>query len=128
MAGGKSFAARLIEDAGADYLWSDNSSTQAIPLDLESVYLRAVDADVWINPGAAVSLEDIGRLDERFLDLRVVRQGQVFNNNLRTNAAGGNDYWESGTVRPDLVLADLIRVFHPDLMADHRLVYYRQLK
>ena len=128
MAGGKSFAARLIEDAGADFLWNDNSSTQAIPLDLESVYLRAVDADVWINPGAAASLEDIGRLDERFMDLRVVRQGQVFNNNRRTNAAGGNDYWESGTVRPDLVLADLIRVFHPDILADHGLVYYRQLK
>jgi len=128
MAGGKSFAARLIEDAGADFLWSDNSSTQALPLDLESVYLRAVEADVWINPGAAASLEDIGRLDERFLDLGVVRQAQVFNNNLRTTAAGGNDYWESGTVRPDLVLADLISVFHPDLLADHRLVYYRQLK
>ena len=128
MAGGESFAARLIEDAGADFLWNDNPSTQAIPLDLESVYLRAVDADLWINPGAATSLEDIGRLDERFLDLRVVRQGQVFNNNRRINAAGGNDYWESGTVRPDLVLADLIRVFHPDLLADHRLVYYRQLK
>jgi len=128
MAGGKSFAARLIEDAGGDFLWSDNKSTQAIPLDLESVYLRAVNAGVWINPGAASSLDDIGKLDERFMDLRVVQEGKVYNNNLRTSPAGGNDYWESGTVRPDLVLADLISVFHPDLMADHRFVYYRQLK
>jgi iron complex transport system substrate-binding protein len=128
MAGGKSFAARLIEDAGGDFLWSDNTSTQAIPLDLESVYLRAVNAGIWINPGAAGSLKDIGRLDERFMDLDVVQKGQVFNNDLRTNEAGGNDYWESGTVRPDLVLADLIKVFHPDLLADHHFVYYRQLK
>jgi iron complex transport system substrate-binding protein len=128
MAGGRSFAARLIEDAGGDFLWSDNSSTQAIPLDLESVYIRAVNAHVWINPGAATSLEDIGRLDERFIELEVVKNAQVFNNNLRTNAVGGNDYWESGTVRPDLVLADLISVFHPDLLEDHPLVYYRQLK
>lgn len=128
MAGGKSFAARLIEDAGGNFLWNDNSSTQAIPLDLESVYLRAVNAGVWINPGAASSLEDIGSMDERFMDLKVVQEGQVYNNNLRTSSAGGNDYWESGTVRPDLVLADLIAVFHPDLMADHRFVYYRQLK
>lgn len=128
MAGGESFAARLIADAGGDFLWSDNSSSQAIPLDLESVYLRAVNAGVWINPGAANCLEDIGRLDERFMELRVVQQGEVYNNNLRINAGGGNDYWESGTVRPDLVLADLIKVFHPDLLADHRYVYYRQLK
>jgi iron complex transport system substrate-binding protein len=128
MAGGRSFAARLIEDAGGDFLWRENNSTQAIPLDLESVYIRAVNASVWINPGAANSLEDIGRLDERFMDLEVVKNAQVFNNNLRSSPEGGNDYWESGTVRPDLVLADLISVFHPDLLADHSLVYYRQLK
>ena len=128
MAGGKSYAAKLVEDAGGHFLWSDHPSTQAIPLDLESVYLRAVRADVWINPGAAGSLEDIVRLDERFGDLPVVKSGSVFNNDARRSPGGGNDYWESGTVRPDLVLADLIRIFHPDLLTDHRFVYYRQLK
>ena len=128
MAGGESFAAKLMEDAGGDYLWKDNSSTQAVPLDLESVYLRAVNADIWINPGAASSLEDIIELDERFGNLSVQKNGQVYNNDARSNAAGGNDYWESATVRPDLVLADLIEVFHPGLLTDHRFVYYRQLK
>jgi iron complex transport system substrate-binding protein len=128
MAGGKSFAAKLIEDAGGSYLWSDHPSTQAVPLDLEAVYLRAVNADIWINPGAASSLDDISLLDARLGDLEVVKTAQVFNNNARLSAGGGNDYWESGTVRPDLVLADLISVFHPDLMTDHRFVYYRKLK
>jgi iron complex transport system substrate-binding protein len=128
MAGGKSFAARLIEDAGGEYLWSDNASTQAVPLDLESVYLRAVDAGVWINPGAASSLKDIGSLDERFLDLDVVRNSRVYNNDLKSRPEGGNDYWESGTLRPDLILADLIRIFHPELLPEHEWVYYRQLK
>jgi len=128
MAGGKSFAAQLMKDAGGDYLWRDNPSSQAVPLDLESVYLRAVKADIWINPGAANSLADILLLDERLGDLEVVKKGHVFNNNARSSPAGGNDYWESGTVRPDLVLADLIGVFHPGLLTDHRFVYYRQLK
>ena len=108
MAGGKSFAAQLMKDAGGDYLWSDHPSAQAVPLDLESVYMRAVNADIWINPGAAGSLTDILLLDERLGDLDVVKKGHVFNNNARSSPAGGNDYWESGTVRPDLVLADLI--------------------
>lgn len=128
MAGGKSFAARFIKDAGGDYLWGDNSSTQAIPMDLESVYVKAVNADTWINPGAATSISDILQMDERFGDLSVLESGSVFNNNARSSPAGGNDYWESGTVRPDLILADLIEVFHPDLLTDHRFVYYRQLK
>jgi iron complex transport system substrate-binding protein len=58
----------------------------------------------------------------------VLKNGHVFNNDARSSLAGGNDYWESGTVRPDLVLADLIEVFHPDLLTDHSFVYYRQLK
>lgn len=128
MAGGKSFAARLIEDAGGDFLWSESGSSEAVPMNLESVYLRAVNADIWINPGAATSVSDILLTDKRFGDLRVVREGNVYNNDARTGPEGGNDYWESGTVRPDLVLGDLIEVFHPGLLADHHFVYYRQLK
>ena len=128
MAGGESFAARLIKDAGGDYLWADNHSTQAVPLDLESVYARAVKAQIWINPGAATSLYELQNFDQRFTELGVIQNKMIFNNNARLNLSGGNDYWESGTVRPDLVLADLIQVFHPDLLADHQLFYYRQLK
>ncbi|MCK5137079.1 MAG: ABC transporter substrate-binding protein [Bacteroidales bacterium] len=128
MAGGKSFAARLIEDAGGTYLWKENLSTEAIPLDLESVYARAVRADIWINPGAANTIGELNRFDERFRDLPVLLQGMVFSNNARINEMGGNDYWESGTIRPDLVLADLIGIFHPDLLTDHRYIYYRKLK
>lgn len=128
MAGGKSFAAKLIEDAGGDYLWKDNPSEEAVPLDLESVYARAMGADIWINPGAAENIYQLREFDERFSDLPVLHTGEVYNNDLRLGPSGGNDYWESGTVRPDLVLADLIKVFHPDLMTDHQFIYYRKLK
>jgi len=128
MAGGNSFAARFIQDAGGQYLWADLHSSQAVPMDLESVYVRAVNATIWINPGAATSLKELYGFDERFKDLRVVQTGMIFNNNARVNPSGGNDYWESGAVRPDLVLSDLIKVFHPDLLTDHPFIYYRQLK
>ena len=128
MAGGKSFAARLIADAGGTFLWNDNRSSEAIPLDLESVYIRAVEADIWVNPGAASTLDELHRFDERLSELPVLQQKEVYNNNKRVNETGGNDYWESGTVRPDLVLADLMKVFHPDIMRDHQFIYYRKLK
>ena len=49
------------------------------------------------------------------------------NNNARTNAAGGNDYYESAVVNPDLVLRDLVKIFHPELVEED-FVYYKQLK
>ena len=73
-------------------------------------------------------MSDILLLDERFSDLPVVQEGRVYNNNARISQGGGNDYWESGTVRPDLVLGDLIKVFHPGLLSEHQFVYYRKLK
>ncbi len=56
------------------------------------------------------------------------RRGRVYNNDLRRNQHGGNDYWETGTARPDQVLADLIEIFHPGLLEGHRLVYHRRLE
>ncbi len=128
MAGGNSFTAKLIEDAGGRFLWDDTKTSQAIPMDMESVFSRAVRADVWINPGEVERMEDLVSFDGRFSKLDVVANGMVFNNNARMGPSGGNDYWESGIVRPDLVLADLISIFHPALMEDHRLIYYKKLK
>jgi iron complex transport system substrate-binding protein len=128
MAGGQSYASSLIEDAGGSFLWNENPSSEVIPLDIESVFARAVNARVWINPGVAGSIGELIQSDERFQDLPVVRTGQVYNNNARMSSGGGNDYWESGTVHPDLILADLISIFHPALLPDHTLIYYRKLK
>jgi len=128
VAGGESFAAGLIRDAGGRYLWDDLETAEAVPLDLESVYARAVGADIWINPGAAASLEELVGFDRRFGSLPALQSGKVYNNNARMSPEGGNDYWESATVRPDRVLADLISILHPEILPDHSLFYYRELK
>ena len=114
VAGGRSFAARLIADAGGNYMWRDIQSSEAMPLDLD--------------PGVASSIEELIAFDERFGDLPVLKKGSIYNNNARMSEGGGNDYWESATVRPDLILADLISVFHPELLRDHSMLYYKKLK
>ena len=128
MAGGKSFTARLITDAGGDYLWSDNPSVEYIPLDLETVFMKAYNADYWINAGSSRTLSEIQARDERFSILPVFKRGMIYNNDARLNEAGGNDFWESGVVNPDKVLADLVKIFHPDLIGEHTFVYYRKLE
>jgi iron complex transport system substrate-binding protein len=126
VSGGAAYQARLIADAGGRYLWADDPSTGSIPLDFESAYARGLDADVWIHTYGWHSLADGVAADERMADFAAWKSGRVYNNDARMNAAGGNDYWETGSVRPDLVLADLIEIFHPDLI-DHELVFHRQL-
>jgi iron complex transport system substrate-binding protein len=125
--GGRSFAARLINDAGGNYLWKDNDSFEALPLDIESVYKKACKADYWINPGAAGSKQDILSVDSRLGEMKPFIIDHIYNNNARVNSTGGNDYWESGVTHPDQVLMDLVSIFHPEMVPVQISKYYRKI-
>ena len=127
MAGGKSFFASLIEDAGAVYLWNDNQDRGAIPLGFEAVYARGANADFWINTGYWRRRIEALEEDPRFAEFAPYQAGTMYNNNRRLNGFGGNDFWESGRANPHLVLADLVAIFHPELVPDHEFVYYQKL-
>ncbi len=122
-----SYAVRLIEDAGGDYIYKKNTGNASTPVDMEEAYLLASAADLWLNVGMASTLGEVKAACPKFADTRCFRNGYVYNNNARTNAAGGNDYFESGVVHPELVLRDLIKIFHPELVEED-FVYYKQLK
>lgn len=128
MPGGNSFMANLLKDAGSDYPWQNEMQTGSLPLSLETAFARIQTADYWINPGSMESLDMIRKTDTRFGLLKAVQSGKVFNNNKRQLPGGGNDYWESGSARPDLVLADLIAIFHPEILPDHLFVYFQRLQ
>jgi len=126
--GGRSFAAVLIRDAGGRYIWENDTSDEALPLDIEAVYSNAGQADIWINSGAASSLHDVIITDPRLELFKPYKASRIYNNNARLNPSGGNDYWESGVIYPSIILKDLIRIFHPDILPGHALVYYRRLE
>ena len=128
MAGGESYTAQTIRDAGGAYLWADVPGSGAIPLDTERVFLKAAHADIWINPSFYRSLKELYGADPRFQKFRAGQTGHVFNNTKQRTASGGNSIWERGIVHPDDVLADLIKVFHPERMPDWEFIYYEQLK
>lgn len=122
----ESYAAKLIADAGGKLIYQKNSGNTSEPIGLEEAYSLTSNADLWLNVGMLNSLEELKSLCPKFVDTPCVRRGLVWNNNARRNAAGGNDYFESGVVNPDLILRDLIKIFHPDLIKDD-FVYYKQL-
>jgi iron complex transport system substrate-binding protein len=127
VARGESFVARLLADAGGDYAWAATPGAGSVAMDVEAVYGKALEADLWLNTGTWRSVADATAADPRFGAVPALAHGRAFNNNKRLNASGGNDYWESGLLRPDVVLADLITILHPDLLPGRELVYYRPL-
>lgn len=123
----KSYVARLVEDAGGDYIYKKNTSNGSEPIGLETAYGLIREADVWLNVGMATTMDELKTMNPKFKDAKAIRENKVYNNNLRTTPGGGNDYWESGAVRPDIVLRDLIKILHPELISED-LYYYRQLE
>ena len=127
LAGGKSFQAQLFNDAGANYLWADNTETTSFIVDKEVIIEKALNADYWINLNAFNSVKEVTNVDAKLKAFKSVKSGNMYNNNLKVNTANGNDYWESGVINPQVVLADLIKIFHPNLI-EHELVYYKRLE
>jgi len=126
LAGGESFQAQLLRDAGANYLWADNEEKSNFTIDKEVIIDKAIDADYWINLNSYTTINEVVAYDAKFSKFKSVKENQLFNNNKRLNILGGNDYWESGIINPQIVLKDLITIFHPEVL-NHELFYYKKL-
>ncbi|MFO7575425.1 MAG: ABC transporter substrate-binding protein [Bacteroidales bacterium] len=125
---GNSYISKLIEDAGGSYLWNDLRSDFSMPFNLENVYVRAVNADYWLNPGTATHFSDIISTDHRLSSLKAFSEKRIYNNNLMVNLSGANDYWETGSLRPGLILKDMAMIFNKDLFPGDTLRFFRQLQ
>lgn len=125
---GNSYISRLIGDAGGKYLWENTESSVSMPYGLENVYIEALNAEFWLNTGGVLSKNEIVSIDPRLGSVPPFVNGKLFNNNKRLNSSGGNDYWESGTMNPHIILKDIASILHPELFQDHALVYYRKIE
>ena len=128
MAGGHSNLAALIGDAGGEFLWHDNTSRESFVVSLEEVVIRSAKADFWINCGTVNTIDELISTDSRFAAFPQVRKKAIFNNNLLVSPDGGNDYWERGVVRPDLILADLVKIFHPECNSSKVFNFYKKIE
>ncbi|WP_158800398.1 ABC transporter substrate-binding protein [Pedobacter sp. L105] len=124
---GDSYMVQFFKDAGAAYQWANTKEKGSLALNFETVAPVALKADFWLNLGEVNTKKDVQAIDVRYADFKPFKNGNLFNNNGKVNSLGANDFWESGAVNPDVVLADLIFILHPDLLPNHHLVYYKKL-
>ena len=125
-----SYMVRLIEDAGGDTFTTEGEGNTSKPINIEQAILYATQSQVWLNPSGCNSIAELVAQNPKFADTPPVTSSQIWNNNARQTPMGGSDFWESGVVRPDIILQDLASILHPELYAEqpHLLYYYKQLK
>lgn len=124
--GGKSYLAKLFEDAGGKYFMENDDESGGFYVDFERVYSEGAHADFWriVNSHNGVYNYDILRKsDSRYTDFDAYKNKKVIYCNLRTVP-----FYEQTPVEPDVVLSDLIKILHPNILPNHKPVYYHLLK
>ncbi|NDW13511.1 iron ABC transporter substrate-binding protein [Bacteroides sp. 214] len=126
MPGGQSYSGQLFRDAGGNYYYKKDTSSGSISSTIEEALVHFNKAEVWVGAQAS-TLEELGKTDSKYKLFDAFKSGNVYNNNKRMNATGGNDFWESGVARPDLLLSDMIKVLHPELLPNYEFTYFNRL-
>lgn len=128
LTGQNSYLPQFISDAGGIYFNSQSQNREPLALSIEAVYSFGHEASYWINAGDALNLSAIQSLDNRLSDFKPFRDKKIYNNNRRLNVQGGNDYFEGGTVEPDIILQEIIQILHPGLISPETWKYYQVLQ
>lgn len=134
--GQENYLSHLFEDAGGEILGAEAGSSISGQISVERAYALSKEADLWMNVGWCLTENQLLSVNPLFGDLlgnikeNASTRGfdgknAVWNDNKRLNAKGGNDFWESGVVRPDLLLRDLVGIFSGDSTATSE--YYRPI-
>jgi len=125
---GKSWGAQFIADANGTYLWADSEGTGSIALNVETVLDRAQHADFWIGPGQFTTYSQLADAHKAYTQLDAYKNKTVYSFSSLKGETGGVVYYELAPNRPDLVLKDLVKILHPELLPEHEFYFFRELK
>ncbi len=126
--GGNSWAARFIEDANAQYLWQETEESGSLSLSLESVLAKATNADYWVSPSQFTSYRELEKANSHYLQFNPLKRKKVYTYAQSKGETGGLIFFELGPNRPDLILKDLIHIFHPEVLPEHQLFFFKPLQ
>lgn len=127
MPAGISFSNELFNDANISYIYSKNTDKGSISSTIEEVLMKFHNADIWIGV-SALDYQQLKDMNEKYALFKAFKNKQVYNFKKRCTSTGGSDYWESGVAHPDYILADLIKICHPELLPDYTTFYTSPLK
>ena len=125
---GDSWSAVFLEDANTEYFWKDTSGTGSLAFSFEQVFDTAQNADFWIGAGIYTSLDEMKKANPHYKEFKAFQEEKVYSFSMKKGVTGGAIYYELAPNRPDLVLKDIIKITHPELLEDYELQFFEQLK
>ena len=126
--GGESWAAQLLENAGGSYVFGKEGAAGSLQLNYEVVLDQGTLAPIWIGAADFASLTEMGKIEPRYQAFAAWKTGEVYTYTAKKGETGGLEYFELGYLRPDLILKDLIKILHPELLPGYEPYFYQKLK
>lgn len=125
---GNSWGARFINQAGGKYLWGDSKGTGSLSLPFEVVFEKAQHAGFWIGPGQFSSLKEMADANGNYTGFDAYKNKAIYSFSSKKGKTGGIIFYELAPNRPDLVLKDMVKILHPELLPDYQLYFFTQLQ
>lgn len=124
---GESFVAQFLNDANTNYLWSDTNGKGSLQLNFENVLDKAQNAELWIAPGYFATKEDMLNASEHYKQFSAFNNDAIYTFASNKGETGGVIYYELAPTRPDLVLKDIIKITHPNLLENYKLAFFEKM-
>lgn len=125
---GESFAATFLNDANTNYLWNNSKGKGSLSLNVENVFLKGKDAQIWFSPSFHTSLKEIKEENAIYSKFKAFQTSSIYSYINNKGETGGILYFELSPTSPDLVLKDIIKITHPELLTEYNLTFYEKLK
>ena len=116
-----------MKDANIDYVWSETEGSGSLGLSFETVLEKGENADLWLNPSNIGSREALVKTNSHYAQFDAYQNDHIYTMGNTMGETGGVLYYELGTARPDLVLKDLIKIAHPEILEDYKLTFFQKL-
>jgi iron complex transport system substrate-binding protein len=123
--GGNSYIAQFIADAGGEYIFANNSEQGSIPLNFEHIFQQSQSVDIWFG-SRFNTFDELFAENNLYTLLPITKTRQCYNYN-KTQCGECNDYFETSTLHPDYVLADVIQILHGDSTAQQNCRFFQQI-
>ncbi|WP_298503176.1 ABC transporter substrate-binding protein [uncultured Maribacter sp.] len=126
--GGKSWAAQYLKDANTNYLWKDNQETGSLSLSWEKVLAIGQNADYWVSPSQFTSYKQMEESSPHYSQFKAYKNKNIYTFGNTKGQTGGLLFFELAPSRPDIVLKDLISIFHPEILPNYKPFFYQPLQ
>lgn len=125
---GTSWGSFLIKESNANYLWQETTGTGSLALSFEVVYEKGKNADFWITSGQFSSIKEMQDANSHYEQFDAFKNKNVYSFTRKKGKTGGILYYELAPNRPDIVLKDLVKIFHPELLPNYNLFFFEKLE